>query len=161
MAEKNLLTSKQERQLRLAFAKVMGVKETEVILAQSSSEHYDWDDESAFNWQFIEAYHGEGYENRSGLYGLHVGIDKKDRRMGVTIIGEPVIPERGWPHIKKGDMVHTPRFLTVTIEAVLTSAEASEQGFDEPTHYRDNPDFDIYGKATSPNHMIFAAVAKK
>jgi len=161
MAEKNLLTSKQERQLRLAFAKVMRVKEAEVVLAQSSSEHYDWDDKSAFNWQFIEAYHGEDYENRSGLYGLHIGIDKKDRRMGVTIIGEPVIPAyRGWPHIKKGDMIHTPRFLTVTIEAVLTRAEAADQGYNEPTNYWEDPNFDIYGKVIGTNRMHFAAVKK-
>jgi len=39
-------------------------------------------------------------------------------------------------------------FCTVEIAEVLNRAEAWEQGYREPTHYRDNPDFDIYGKHT-------------
>lgn len=60
--------------------------------------------------------------------------------------------------MKKGDRVHTPRFLTVTIDRVLTREEAYQQGFTEPAHYWDDPDYDILGKHTSVNHMIFAAV---
>jgi len=62
--------------------------------------------------------------------------------------------------MQKGDTIRTPRFLTVEISDVLNQAEAYEQGFTEPTHYWDDPDFDIYGKHTGTNRMIFAAVKK-
>ena len=62
--------------------------------------------------------------------------------------------------MKKGDRINTPRFLTVIIDRVLTREEAYEQGFTEPTHYNDDPDYDILGKHTATNHMIFAAVEK-
>lgn len=62
--------------------------------------------------------------------------------------------------IEKGDYVKTPRFMTVTISDVLTKDEARVQGFIEPTHYWDDPDYDILGKHTGINRMIFAAVIK-
>ncbi|MCL2494803.1 MAG: hypothetical protein FWE98_04010 [Oscillospiraceae bacterium] len=62
--------------------------------------------------------------------------------------------------MQKGDTIRTPRFLTVEISTVLGRAEAWEQGFREPTHYCDDPAFDVYGKHTGTNRMIFAAVAK-
>ena len=62
--------------------------------------------------------------------------------------------------MKQGDTIYTPRFCTVHIAEVLNRAEAWEQGYREPTHYRDSPDFDIFGKHTGTNRMIFAAVAK-
>jgi len=61
--------------------------------------------------------------------------------------------------MKQGDTIYTPRFCTVEISEVLNASEAYEQRFVEPTHYND-PDFDIYGKHTGTNHMIFAAVKK-
>lgn len=62
--------------------------------------------------------------------------------------------------MKKGDRIHTPRFLTVTIDRVLTREEARQQGFTEPTHYGGDSTYDVPGKITKPNHMIFAAVKK-
>ena len=61
--------------------------------------------------------------------------------------------------MKKGDRIYTPRFCSVIIEDVLSREEAREQGYTEPTHYKD-PEFDIYGKSTGRNTMIFAAVRK-
>lgn len=61
--------------------------------------------------------------------------------------------------MKKGDMVHTPRFCTVRIAEVLSSNEAAENGYKEPTHYN-SPDYDIYGKHIGTNRMQFAAVKK-
>lgn len=72
--------------------------------------------------------------------------------------------------IKIGDLVRTPRFSNVRIAKVLTQDDAREQGFNEPTHYWNDPDYDILGKATSyfpadsglcgVSSMIFAAVKK-
>lgn len=62
--------------------------------------------------------------------------------------------------MKKGDYIYTPRFCTVEIKDVLSREEAREQKFTEPTHYDKDPEFDIYGKHTGVNHMIFAAVRK-
>ena len=62
--------------------------------------------------------------------------------------------------MKQGDTIYTPRFCSVEISAVLGHSEAYEQGFTEPTHYHQNPDFDVYGKRIGTNRMIFAAVAK-
>ena len=62
--------------------------------------------------------------------------------------------------MQQGDTIYTPRFCTVEIKEVLGRAEAWEQGFTEPTHYDKDPAFDIYGKVTGTNRMIFAAVAK-
>lgn len=62
--------------------------------------------------------------------------------------------------MKKGDRIYTPRFCNVIIEEVFKSNnEAWENGYTEPTHYR-SPDYEIYGKSTSLNHMVFAAVKK-
>jgi len=63
--------------------------------------------------------------------------------------------------MQKGDWVKTPRFLRVEIKDVLTPKEAREQGFVEPTHYWDDPDYDIFGKHIDTNRMIFAAVIKE
>jgi len=62
--------------------------------------------------------------------------------------------------MQKGDTIRTPRFLNVEISNVLSNAEAHTQGFTEPTHYYDSPGYDIYGKHTGVNRMIFAAVEK-
>lgn len=62
--------------------------------------------------------------------------------------------------MKKGDRVYTPRFCTVIIEDVLNRKEAREQGYTEPTHYDKDPEFNIYGKHTGTNRMVFAAVKK-
>jgi hypothetical protein len=69
-----------------------------------------------------------------------------------------------------GDMIRTPRFCTVRIAEVLTRAEAADKGYIEPTHYWDDAEYDIYGKATSyfepdsglcgTKTMAFAAVQK-
>lgn len=61
--------------------------------------------------------------------------------------------------MKKGDYINTPRFLSVKIQDILTPAQAREQGYTEPTHYRD-ADYNIFGKHTGVNQMIFAAVCK-
>lgn len=63
--------------------------------------------------------------------------------------------------IKVGDMIRTPRFLNVSIEEVLNRQEAREKGYTEPTHYRDNPDYDILGKSIGINCMVFGAVKKE
>ncbi|MDR0287181.1 MAG: hypothetical protein LBI03_05690 [Clostridiales bacterium] len=63
--------------------------------------------------------------------------------------------------MKQGDWINTPRFLKVEIKTVLTKAEAREQGFTEPTHYWDDPEYDILGKNIGTNRMIFAAVIKE
>ena len=62
--------------------------------------------------------------------------------------------------MKKGDYVRTPRFLTVRIEEVYEKREdATLNGYTEPTHYQDGQ-YDILGKSTSLNHMVFAAVKR-
>jgi len=62
--------------------------------------------------------------------------------------------------MKKGDYVYTPRFCTVKIQKVFRSRSLmSKQGFHEPTHYQ-NSNYEIYGKSTGINLMIFAAIKK-
>lgn len=56
-----------------------------------------------------------------------------------------------------GDRIYTPRFCTVIIKEILTPEEAYENGYTEPTHYKDS-DYKILGKSTGLNHMVFAAV---
>ncbi|NLT15399.1 MAG: hypothetical protein GXY05_13780 [Clostridiales bacterium] len=62
--------------------------------------------------------------------------------------------------MKVGDMIHTPRFLKVRIAAVYEGKNAEQDarrdGYTEPTHYKG--DYQILGKVTEPNHMVFAAV---
>lgn len=60
--------------------------------------------------------------------------------------------------MKSGDMIYTPRFCTVRIDAILTEEEATEQGYYEPTHYDKEPGYKVLGKHTGPNRMQFAAV---
>jgi len=62
--------------------------------------------------------------------------------------------------MKQGDAIYTPRFCTVKIAEVLSREEAHAQGFTEPTHYYQDPEFDIYGKHIGINRMIFAAIIK-
>jgi hypothetical protein len=63
--------------------------------------------------------------------------------------------------LKKGDMVRTPRFCTVRITKVFTSPDrARKEGFTEPTHY-ENAEYNILGKHTGLNRMIFAAIKKQ
>jgi hypothetical protein len=62
--------------------------------------------------------------------------------------------------MKTGDYVETPRFLKVKIVEVYTdNTKAMEDGFTEPTHYRDE-EYHIRGKHTGPNTMIFAAIRR-
>ena len=62
--------------------------------------------------------------------------------------------------IKLGDKVETPRFLTVRIQAFFLSVEvANENGFTEPSHFRDE-DYVIWGKPMGNNRMIFAAIPR-
>lgn len=62
--------------------------------------------------------------------------------------------------MKQGDMVKTPRFLTIRIAEVFDSREeARKEGYHEPTHY-DNGEYDILGKHTGVNRMQFAAIRK-
>lgn len=61
--------------------------------------------------------------------------------------------------MKKGDFVNTPRFLKVRIQKVFrTQNNALKAGYTEPTYYKDYEGYQVYGKHTGPNHMIFAAV---
>lgn len=61
--------------------------------------------------------------------------------------------------MKKGDFVNTPRFLKVRIERVFSNRRtALQSGYTEPTNYRDYRGYQVYGKHTGPNLMIFAAV---
>lgn len=63
--------------------------------------------------------------------------------------------------MKVGCKIHTPRFLNITISEIFHDRnKAHESGFYEPTHYYDDPEYDIYGKHTGENRMIFAAVRK-
>lgn len=62
--------------------------------------------------------------------------------------------------MKKGDYVYTPRFCSCKIEKVFRSVQnAQKQGFIEPTHYA-SAEYDILGKHTGVNRMIFAAIRK-
>lgn len=62
--------------------------------------------------------------------------------------------------MKKGDYIMTPRFCTVRIEKVCKSSDtAHKQGFVEPTYY-ESLEYNILGKHTGINRMIFAAIKK-
>lgn len=61
--------------------------------------------------------------------------------------------------MKAGDMVRTPRFLTVRIAEVFEDAKSARAaGYTEPTHY--DGEYDIKGKHTGINRMTFAAIKK-
>lgn len=63
--------------------------------------------------------------------------------------------------MKKGDWVTTPRFLSVRINEVFDSKSlAYENGYREPTHYRDE-NWGILGKSIDINRMVFAAYRKE
>ncbi|SDF62467.1 hypothetical protein [Sporomusa acidovorans] len=63
--------------------------------------------------------------------------------------------------IRVGAYVKTPRFCTVQLKEVFTDKHAAnEAGYVEPTHY-ENEQWDILGKHTGINRMVFAAVKKK
>lgn len=60
-----------------------------------------------------------------------------------------------------GMSLRTPRFMTVTIDAVFTTAELMRQaGYTEPTHNKDR-DFVIQGKSIGNNRMVFAAAPRE
>ena len=62
--------------------------------------------------------------------------------------------------IKTGDYIETPRFLKVRIAEVYTDNDkALNDGYVEPTHYRDE-EYVIRGKHTGKNMMIFAAIKR-
>lgn len=63
--------------------------------------------------------------------------------------------------MKKGDYVKTPRFCTVKLEEVFENEDAARKdGYVEPTHYQyqHSDGYDILGKHTGTNRMVFAAV---
>jgi len=61
--------------------------------------------------------------------------------------------------MKAGDYIYTPRFCTCKIEKVFDNKrEAYAEGYTEPTHYEG--EYDILGKHTGINRMIFSAVKK-
>jgi hypothetical protein len=61
--------------------------------------------------------------------------------------------------MKKGDYIRTPRFCTVRIEEVFEDETlARAEGYTEPTHYEG--EYEILGKHTDINCMIFAAIKK-
>jgi hypothetical protein len=63
--------------------------------------------------------------------------------------------------MEKGDLIQTPRFLTVRIDAMFESEKAARaEGYYEPTHY-ENSDYKILGKSTGLNLMVFAGVKKQ
>ena len=63
--------------------------------------------------------------------------------------------------MQAGNRIKTPRFLEVQIAAIFADATlASECGFDEPTHYDDDPECEIFGRFAGVNRMIFAAAKK-
>lgn len=63
-------------------------------------------------------------------------------------------------NMKKGDYVYTPRFCSCEITEIYEdSNKARQEGFTEPTYY-EGPEYDIRGKHTGINRMIFAAIKK-
>lgn len=58
-----------------------------------------------------------------------------------------------------GGYIHTPRFLNVRIDDIISSDVASQIGFVEPTHYK-HERFYVRGKSIGENRMIFALVRK-
>ena len=63
--------------------------------------------------------------------------------------------------LEAGSRVNTPRFCTVTLEAVYdTKAEAYAAGYKEPTYYSD-PEYEVVGKSLDMYHMQFAAYRKR
>lgn len=61
--------------------------------------------------------------------------------------------------MKKGDIVNTPRFLKVEIKKVFRNRQnAFKAGYIEPTNYADCLGYQVFGKHTGPNLMIFAGV---
>lgn len=63
--------------------------------------------------------------------------------------------------LEAGSRVNTPRFCTVTLEAVYdTKSEAYAAGYKEPTYYSD-PEYEVVGKSLDMYHMQFAAYRKK
>ena len=63
--------------------------------------------------------------------------------------------------INVGDLVNTPRFCKVRIQHVYPNRESAiADGYHEPTHYDNDPDYLILGKHTGTNLMQFAAAEK-
>jgi len=63
------------------------------------------------------------------------------------------------PPVGVGEYIETPRFLTVKVAAILGAVEAREMGYNVPTDYH-NEYFNVLGKSTGTNTMIFAIVRK-
>lgn len=62
--------------------------------------------------------------------------------------------------MNKGEWIDTPRFCKVQIEEVYNNnTQAWNEGYTEPTHYRDN-EYHIRGKHIGTNRMIFAAIKR-
>lgn len=62
--------------------------------------------------------------------------------------------------MKIGDYVYTPRFCTVKIKEIFTSAaDAQKNGYYEQTYY--NGDYIILGKVLDQYSMEFAAVPRE
>ena len=62
--------------------------------------------------------------------------------------------------MKIGEWIDTPRFCKVKIEEVYEdNSKALENGFTEPTHYRDE-EYHVRGKNIGINRMIFAAIKR-
>lgn len=80
--------------------------------------------------------------------------------MGLTE-PKPAAPAAAEDLPKVGDKILTPRFSTVTIEAVFdTFDDAYRAGYKEPTHYF-SKEYGILGKSLDMYHMTFAAFDKK
>lgn len=63
--------------------------------------------------------------------------------------------------IHAGDMIRTPRFCTVRIEAVFDSVDRmNSEGFTETTHYQSN-EYVVCGKSIGVNQMVFAAAKRE
>ena len=63
--------------------------------------------------------------------------------------------------MKKGDYIYTPRFCSCEIKDVYEDRrKAMDDGFVEPTYYDKDPEYDVLGKHTGINCMVFAAVRK-
>lgn len=97
----------------------------------------------------------------SFLYGYHdpnedVRNRKVDERTGLWYINF----ERRRLEIKKGSVVHTPRFLDVRISEVYDNQDQlREAGYTEPTHFVD-AEWEVRGKSIDLFRMEFAAARK-
>ena len=62
--------------------------------------------------------------------------------------------------MKIGDYVETPKFLNVKIEEMFQDNKTAwDEGYTEPTHYRDE-EWHVRGKRIGINRMMFAAIKR-